>query len=125
MCTAVENPNNNESESTNNLPVLDENAALETAGGDAELVALLQETCLREAPNIISQAKTAVSEQDWKTVRRSGHSLRSSFAAVGALAASSKSGEVEMVADDDANQFLSAIAAVETAFQQFVDQTKA
>ena len=117
--------NQNDSGATNNFPILDENAALETAGGDAELVNLLQETCLREAPNIIAQAKVAVSEQDWKTARRSGHSLRSSFSAVGAMAASAKSGEMEMVAEDDAGQFLSAIQAVELAFQQLVERINA
>jgi HPt (histidine-containing phosphotransfer) domain-containing protein len=122
----VENPaNNNEPGSANDLPIFDENAALVTAGGDAELVELLRETCLRESPNIIAQAKTAVSEQDWKTARRSGHSLRSSFNAVGAMVASAKSGEMETVAEDDASQFLSAIDAVESAFQQFVDRLNA
>ena len=122
---AVENPANSNDPGSTELPILDEQAALETAGGDAELVVLLRETCLREAPNIIAQAKTAVGEQDWKTARRSGHSLRSSFGAVGAMAASAISGEMEMVAEDDASLFMSAIDAVESAFQQFVDHLNA
>ncbi len=114
--------NNNEPPTTNSLPVFDETAALETTGGDVELVDLLRETCLREAPNIIAQAKAAVAQQDWKTARRSGHSLRSSFGAVGAMAASAISGELEMVAEDDASLFLDTIESVELAFQQFIDR---
>lgn len=124
LYTDVEHPANDETGTANDLPILDDAAALETAGGDAELVKLLRETCLQEAPNIIAHARAAVSEQDWKTARRSGHSLRSSFGAIGAKAASEKSGEMEMVAEDDAARFLAAIEAVELALELVVDQLK-
>ena len=106
------------------IPILDHAAALETAGGDEELVDLLRSTCLQEAPNIIAQAKTAVAESDWKTARRSGHSLRSSFGAIGAMFASAKSAELEGVKQDDPDLFKAAIETVENALQELADHVQ-
>jgi CheY-like chemotaxis protein len=100
--------------------VLDESAALESTGGDAELTKLLQSTCVEEAPKIIAEAKTAVDQGDWITARRCGHSLKSSFGAIGAKAAAAKSQELENLASTDMNQFKSAIELIEATFQQLV-----
>ncbi len=113
--------NSEASDDNPSLPVLDKSAAMETAGGDMELVELLRSTCLTEAINLIAQARQAVSEADWKTARRSGHSLRSSFGAIGAMAAQEKSAQLEAVAQDDPDVFESAIATVENALQQLND----
>jgi HPt (histidine-containing phosphotransfer) domain-containing protein len=102
-------------------PILDEATALETAADDPELVDLLRTTCLQEAPKIIAQARQAVTDSDWKTARRSGHSLRSSFRAIGALAASEESGQLEEVELDNPEDFIAAIEVIETAMQKLLD----
>lgn len=122
LYNAVENSANNDANPTHAVPVLDDAAALETAGGDAGLVDLLRETCLKETPTLIANAKLAIEQQDWKTVRRSAHSLRSSLGAIGALAASAESGEMEMLTADDAVEFLKRLQSVEVAFQQVVER---
>ncbi len=101
-------------------PVLDRESALETTAGDVELADLLLTTCIEDAPNIISSAKTAIAESDWGTARRSGHSLKSSFAAVGAMAASASSEKLEFEESDDAGSFSTAIASIEAAYDKLV-----
>ena len=117
----MEHPSN-PSDTTNELPVIDRSAALETAGGDAELVEMLRETCLLETPNIISQAKDAVAKQDWKTARRSSHSLRSSFRVIGAMVAAEAAAQMEMIQENETVPFLRAIEKIELAFQDAVNE---
>lgn len=111
---------NNDVDPIDSIPVLDDAAALETAGGDPELVDLLRETCVQEVPKLIASAREAIERQDWKTVRRNAHSMRSGLGAIGALAASAKSGEMEASPDDDADAFSSLIRNVEAEFQKVV-----
>ena len=113
--------NNSPSQDNQSIPILDEAAALETAAGDPELVDLLRSTCLQEAPNLIAQARQAVADEDWKTARRSGHSLRSSFGAIGAMVASDKSAQLEAVDEEEATKFNDAIQTVELALKQLAD----
>ena len=107
------------------LPILNESAALENAAGDAELAKLLQSTCIEEAPKLIAEARKAMGEKDWKTARRCGHSLKSSFGAVGASAAAEQSEVLELLETDDLGQFDDAINAIESAFRKFASLVEA
>lgn len=104
----------------NELPVLDEAAALESTAGDAELAALLQTTCIEESPKLFVAARNAVKTGDWKNVRRQGHSLRSSFATIGAMAAAAQAHALEEITTENADDFLAAIDRVENAFQELI-----
>ena len=108
-------------ESENTLPILDKESALETTGGDSELAHDLQIACLREAPKLIEAARDAVREADWVTARRQGHSLRSSFGAIGAKVAEERAHVLEHVEEDDANQFGAALDSLDTAYRQLAD----
>lgn len=108
--------NKTDSDTNSSLPVLDKQVALETTGGDQELAKILLDTCIEEAPKMIAAAKTAIADSDWVVARRSGHSLKSSFGAIGAIAAAAKSKELEFTELDDQSAFESAIGEVESAF---------
>ena len=105
-----------------NLPVLDELAALEATDGDDELVKILQETCLEEAPALLESARDAVHKSDWVTARRCGHSLKSSFGAIGAKAAAAKATELEFLESDKQGDFHNALDSLDEAYQQLVDR---
>ncbi len=108
----------------NELPILDESAALECTGGDLELVRLLRSTCLEETPHLIASARNAVNNRDWTAARRCGHSLKSSFGAIGAKSAAAKSELLEFEESNDAHQISSAIESIEAAFQQLCTRIK-
>lgn len=104
--------------------VIDKTAALEITGGDEELARELLEACLVESPKIIADAKSKVGEGDFVSARRCGHSLKSGFGAVGALAAAEAANQLEFCEADDAAQFETAIESVELAFQALVEAAK-
>ena len=108
------------------LPVLDEAEAMATTGGDADLAKILRTTCLEETPKMLSEARSAIGGSDWATARRAGHSMKSSFGAIGAMAASASAKGLEFVDEDSAAAFETAIAAIEKEFQRLADylQTK-
>ena len=108
------------SEMVNNniVPVLDVSEAMATTGGDVDLAAILRKTCLEETPKMIQQAHDAVAERDWAVVRRTGHSMKSSFGAIGAMAAAAKARELELVDADSAKMFNLAIDNVQLEFQR-------
>ena len=118
--TEMTDKNVNDTEAT--LPVLDRQVALETTGGDEDLAKILLDTCIEEAPKMLAEAKTAISERRFADARRVGHSLKSSFAAIGATAASAKSKELEFTEPDEVAPFESAIQAIELAYQAINQQ---
>ncbi len=115
-------PLQNERHCVSNEPaILDESAALEATGGDSDLAKLLQSTCLEEAPKLIQDAKTAVENSDFVSARRCGHSLKSSFGAIGAKAASAKSEELEFLESESLEDFHATIGQIELALNQLAD----
>ena len=102
--------------------ILDISAGLDATGGDVELAKALQTTCLDESPELIESAKIAVKNSDWSAARRCGHSLKSSFGAIGAKLAAAKSEELEFINEDNPEKFEQAIEAVETALQELAAQ---
>ena len=106
------NANANENE------LIDREKALAATGGDEALAKVIFETCMEETPNIIDQAKQAIAESDFTTARRSGHSMRSSFGAIGATHAAEASRALEHLKSNDARQFTEAVAKIEKAFEE-------
>ena len=104
------------------IPVIDEAEALATTGGDRELAQILRSTCLEETPNMIANAKAAIGNCDWIAARRCGHSMKSSFSAVGAMAAAAKAAELEFVKTDATDEFVTAIESIESEFQRLANR---
>ena len=100
------------------LPILDEAEAMATTGGDADLAEILRQTCLEETPKMIEEARSAVASNEWSVARRTGHSMKSSFGAIGAMAAAARAKELEFVESDSIEQFRSAISNVEREFRR-------
>lgn len=101
------------------LPVFDREAALATTGGDEELAADLLSMCMEQIPELLNAAEEFVKQDDWKSVRRTGHSMKSSLGTVGAMLAAEKARELEFVPSDSAELFRKAIVAIWTAYEQF------
>lgn len=101
------------------VPVFDREAALATTGGDEELASDLLTMCLEQIPELLSSAEESVRRADWKSVRRAGHSMKSSLGTVGAMLAAEKARELEFVPSDSAELFGEAIAAIRMAYQEF------
>ena len=106
------------------MPIIDESVAVNVAGGDASLARILLETCIDDAPNLIESAKTKVIAGDFDDARMCGHSLRSSFSAIGAMIAAETAMELEYCETNDVDMFNDAIKAVEGAYSQMVDAAK-
>ena len=66
-------------------------------GGNEALAKIIFETCLEESPKILEEAKRAISQRDFATARRCGHSLKSSFGAIGATRAAEASEVLEFI----------------------------
>ena len=100
--------------------LIDPQVALETTGGNRDLVKILFQTCLEETPAILAQARTAISSDDFVTARRCGHSLKSSFGAVGAVSASQLSEELEFCDSTRREDFEQRLGKVEAVFKRIV-----
>lgn len=108
-----------ETERASDIAVFDREAALDTTGGDEELAADLLTMCLEQIPELLASAEEFVAQEDWKSVRRTGHSMKSSLGTVGAMFAAEKARELEFVPSDSSDLFLEAIEAIRTAYEDF------
>lgn len=104
------------------LPILDNEAALSATGGDEDLARILLDTCLEQIPILIEGARQAVSEKDWIAARRFGHSMKSSFGAVGAKAAAEVSQSLECAQQDSVDEMTAALSSISHAFEQLKQQ---
>ncbi len=117
-------PNKNSAQhktSNNTFPnhsAIDREKALATTGGNENLAKVLYETCLEESPKIIAQAKKAIRDADFVTARRCGHSLRSSFGAVGAMEAATACKKLEFLDSTNAADYSEAVKLIEQAFSK-------
>jgi HPt (histidine-containing phosphotransfer) domain-containing protein len=68
----------------NKVQILNEDFALERLAGDREMLAMLQEMILQEAPAMVQAVQEAVSDQDATALRGAAHSLKGSMAQLGA-----------------------------------------
>ncbi|MDF1799111.1 MAG: Hpt domain-containing protein [Planctomycetota bacterium] len=69
--------------------------------GGPELVHELCELFLTDTPNIIDELEAAVESEDWETMGRAAHTLKSSAFYLGALALSNLAKSIEVLAGDD------------------------
>jgi HPt (histidine-containing phosphotransfer) domain-containing protein len=99
-----------------NQDVINKHLALAATGGDRGLAAMLLQTCVEESPKIIAQALEAISSEQFDAARRCGYSLRSSFAAVGAIAASERAGVLEKIPNQKLADFYNALTSVKNEF---------
>lgn len=99
-------------------PVVDQALALHCTGGDAQLAQVLLDTCIADVPNLIQAAKQAVASGDYIGARRCGHSLRTSFSNVGAVAAAAAATDLEFCQEAMEPAFHAKIVAIENAFRQ-------
>ena len=98
--------------------VIDRQKALEVTGGNEKLVKILFDTCIEESPKILVQAKEAIAERDFEAARRFGHSMRSSFGAIGATRAADASRVLEFLESDDAKLYEDAVEQIQRAYDQ-------
>jgi two-component system, sensor histidine kinase and response regulator len=68
----------------NEMQILNEDLALERLGGDRDMLALLQEMILQEAPAMMDAIEQSVSDQDPPALCISAHSIKGSMAQLGA-----------------------------------------
>ena len=97
--------------------LIDRKAALEATGGDERLVEILFDTCIEETPAILEQARNSIQNGDFDSVRRNGHSMRTSFSVVGAKQAAEVSRSLEYCESEDAADYLRALGSVEAEFE--------
>ena len=103
-----------------NVPVIDDTIALQRTGGDADLTKVLLETCVADVPNLLQTARQSVASGDYVSARRCGHSLRTSFSNVGAMAAATASQRLEFCTEESEPVFHAKIEAVEEAYRVLV-----
>lgn len=104
-----------------NSPLIDHEQALAATGGNEELAMAIFETCMQESPAIIDEAKSAIERSDFKTAKRCGHSLRSSFGAIGANHAAEAAKALENLDSTKADDFRAAVAGIEKAFAELAN----
>ena len=104
-----------------NDSAIDREKALATVGGDEKLAKELYETCIEEFPKIISRAKQAIAESDFVTAKRCGHSLRSSFGSVGAMAAAKACEKLEFMDSSSSKEYSTAVELIEKKFNEVRD----
>jgi CheY-like chemotaxis protein len=114
---AIESQRPHQSDSTQ-LGVLDRDVALSTTGGDKSLAAVLLETCMEETPKMIASARQSILDESWTDARRWGHSMKSSFGAIGALAAAACCKDLEFATTETTAHFQNALASIENEFQR-------
>lgn len=103
----------------NEFALYDRDAALATTGGDEELADELLQMCMEQIPEMLKSAENSLIESDWKALRRSGHSMKSSLGTIGAMSAAEMARQLESIQEDDSNQFALAIGAIKKAFEEF------
>ena len=98
--------------------VIDRQKALVATGGNEALAKIIFETCLEESPKILEEAKRAISQRDFATARRCGHSLKSSFGAIGATRAAEASEVLEFIESSQEQEFTQAIEQIQLALEE-------
>ena len=74
---------------------------LRVVDGNTEVLQLLIDSFLEDAPGLVDQMQQAVSEHDSETLRRAAHTLKSNCADFGAVEMSAQCKEVEAKAKED------------------------
>ncbi len=85
----------------NKVQILNEDLALERLAGDREMLAMLQEMILQEAPAMVQAVQAAVNAQDATALRGAAHSLKGSMAQLGAERVADLCYRLEQMGEND------------------------
>lgn len=108
--TPASEPAVSESKKEKEVQILNEDLALERLAGDRDMLAMLQEMILQEAPAMVEAVVQAVSDQDAPALRQAAHSLKGSMAQLGAERVADLSYQLEqMGAEDQLDESASAL----------------
>ncbi len=103
-------PTSPESTKEKEVQILNEDLALERLAGDREMLTMLQEMILQEAPAMVEAVILAVNDQDAPALRQAAHSLKGSMAQLGAERVADLSYKLEqMGADSNLNESAAAL----------------
>ena len=81
--------------SPNSFTTLDWNTALETVGGDEEVLKEVVDAFLSECPQMVESIRSSISDADTKTLQRAAHTVKGSMRYFGAQAAYELAYELE------------------------------
>jgi HPt (histidine-containing phosphotransfer) domain-containing protein len=109
------------------LPILDIDALLESVDGDCDLLDDLADTFTAEVPGWISQLRAAVASGDAATTYRVAHGLNGAMSYFKASIVQRKAAELEAMGReanlDDANRALDQLEAALLALRTFLSGT--
>ena len=83
------------------LQVFNEDLALERLGGDREMLTMLRDMILAEAPEMVSNVEKSVSDLDAAGLRQTAHSLKGSMAQLGAERVADLALQLEQMGAED------------------------
>jgi len=95
--TAADTPSSKEKK----VQILNEDLALERLAGDREMLAMLQEMILEEAPAMMDAVERSVADQCAQSLREAAHSLKGSMAQLGAERVADLAYKLELMGADD------------------------
>ncbi|MEL7496314.1 MAG: transporter substrate-binding domain-containing protein [Planctomycetota bacterium] len=98
--------------------VRDYGLALQRTGGDETLAHVLFETCVSDIPNLLASARDYLDQKDFVALRRCGHSMRTSFANVGAIVAMQLAEKLEHCDSESTELFKEKIDRIESAYAE-------
>jgi HPt (histidine-containing phosphotransfer) domain-containing protein len=98
---------------------MDEEAALERAGGEHSLLVELANMCLADTPDAFDNIRSAVAELDAKGIQRAAHKLKGSLLVLAADPASDAACRLETLgAEGTLDTVAAALATLEQEFER-------
>jgi len=122
---SVENDLADRVESDSELPCFDKEKMFERFGGDEELVQMVLETFVQEAPELISEIDQAMKSKESETIRAKSHALKGTAANVNAERLRNAALEMETEAKNEKDKlYLVKLEAIQTEYEQFLKETQ-
>jgi HPt (histidine-containing phosphotransfer) domain-containing protein len=82
--------------SNNAIALTDLNYLKTTCGGSEEMVNQIVNMFLESTPELISEMKTSLAEENWEVLKRNAHKAKSSFLMIGAKITGKKLERIEL-----------------------------
>lgn len=109
----------------NSIPLTDLEYLKTTCGGSQDMVDQIVNMFLESTPDLISEMKTSLTEENWEVLKRNAHKAKSSFLMIGAKATGKKLERIEHGTDNPEDSDLNElIAEVETESHYIFDELK-
>jgi HPt (histidine-containing phosphotransfer) domain-containing protein len=99
------------------------NSLKESTGED--YIGELIDAFLDDAPNLITQMKSALTDKDAETFRRAAHSMKSNAATFGAMELSMRAKELESLGRENNLEIGNKLEVMEESFRQVESQLRA